>query len=286
MTDLSGIRIIAYLREDCDLICELLENNFNIDQKHSLDKGALHDDNQFGYQSRHYIVSLDKRRNKLPEFIPFAGLKAEIQVRTALQHAWAALDWRFRYKNAKEAPPEVRRKLYRISANLEGADENFSEVHKAVSELRLHYDGKIRAGDLKIPINSDSLTSFLSENVQFNNIYNKFVGAGFIPSEFDQDSLSRLQGNLETVGIKGLEDLARTIDSSSIKFDVFAGICIEETRKAFPSLNRVMTSKTSALRVSILATLNDEEFELAKFMLTEDAAETIARSRARYQAEV
>jgi putative GTP pyrophosphokinase len=224
ITDLTGIRIIAYLREDCDRICDIIKNNFTVDKKNSIDKGADRED-QFGYSSTHFVVSFDRRRAILPEFVPFKDLKGEIQVRTVLQHAWAALDWRFRYKTAKEAPVEVRRKLFRISATLEGADENFSEVYQAVSELREQYADNVKAGKLNVRINADSLGSFLRFNPVVTELYQSFIDAGFSRSEDDSeddpDSLSRLLNNLSVLKINTLESLEDAITRPGLAFNEF-----------------------------------------------------------------
>lgn len=105
----------------------------------------------------------NKARGKLPENEAFSGLKAEIQVRTVLQHAWAALDRKLRYNNEEDIPREVRRKLFRVSALLEIADENFSEVDRLVNNLREKYTTDIKTGNLDQEINLDSLEAFMRE---------------------------------------------------------------------------------------------------------------------------
>jgi putative GTP pyrophosphokinase len=62
ITDLVGIRIITYLESDVDKIAELIENEFILDQKNSIDKRLLKSD-QFGYKSLHIVVSLSKNRS-------------------------------------------------------------------------------------------------------------------------------------------------------------------------------------------------------------------------------
>lgn len=108
VTDLSGIRIIAYYQKDVDAICKLIERNFMIDQDNSGDKNAILAPDRFGYLSIHFIISHNKEREQLPENAAFAGFKAEIQIRTVLQHAWAVLDRKLRYNNEADIPREVR----------------------------------------------------------------------------------------------------------------------------------------------------------------------------------
>lgn len=123
ITDLVGIRIITYYIEDVYKIGKLVKNEFNIDLANSVDKSEVLDPDKFGYLSNHYIISLKESRGKLTEWKNFKNLKAEIQVRTILQHAWAAIDHKLRYKTIIEIPNNLKRKLFRLSAILELADE-------------------------------------------------------------------------------------------------------------------------------------------------------------------
>jgi putative GTP pyrophosphokinase len=164
ITDLSGLRIIAYYQKDVSAICKLIEENFRMDPDNSIDKNETLAPDRFGYLSIHYIVSHSAERESLPENKTFKGLKAEVQVRTVLQHAWAVLDRKLRYNQEEDIPREVRRKLFRVSALLEIADENFSEVDRLVASLRAQYESDIKLGNLDQEINLDSLEVFMRES--------------------------------------------------------------------------------------------------------------------------
>ena len=69
MTDLVGLRVITYYREDVARIGEVLSGEFQIDEKNSMDKAAALDPDRFGYLSVHYIASLSPARRKLAEFL-------------------------------------------------------------------------------------------------------------------------------------------------------------------------------------------------------------------------
>ena len=111
ITDLSGIRIITYYKEDTFRISDLIEDELVVDWNNSIDKSEIIDIDKFGYQSIHYVISLSKKRTSLLEWKDFENLKAEIQVRTVLQHAWASMSHKLSYKSTSEAPKESRRKL-------------------------------------------------------------------------------------------------------------------------------------------------------------------------------
>jgi ppGpp synthetase/RelA/SpoT-type nucleotidyltranferase len=108
ITDLAGVRIIAYFPSDVDRIVPLIEKEFNIDSKHSMDKRLSSDPAIFGYASVHFVVEFRPERLKLPEYALFDKMKCEIQVRTILQHAWAEIEHDIVYKSPGEIPFRVR----------------------------------------------------------------------------------------------------------------------------------------------------------------------------------
>jgi putative GTP pyrophosphokinase len=168
ITDLCGLRIVLFTNEDCKVMSDAISENFAIDSANSIIKGVDYEEDRFGYLSTHLIAALPRARLNLFEFRQLANLKMEIQIRTVLQHAWAVLDWKLRYKTEREVPRELRRKLFRISALLEAADDAFSDLLYLAKDLRAEYDSEIRQGKFVISINKDSLESFLlrSEAVQ------------------------------------------------------------------------------------------------------------------------
>ncbi len=53
---------------------------------------------RFGYASRHLLIALDAARESQPAYEPLRGGRAQVQVRTVLQHAWAEFEHDIRYK--------------------------------------------------------------------------------------------------------------------------------------------------------------------------------------------
>lgn len=164
ITDIAGVRIVAFLQEDVRTICNLIYNNFDVDLENSVNKEQSLDPDRFGYASVHYVVSHNGDRARLPEFSMFNGLRCEIQVRTVLQHSWAAIDWKLRYKSSSEVPMTLRRKLYRISALLETADSEFSALALQVTKIRADYTESILAGKYDVPIDAESVGTYLRIN--------------------------------------------------------------------------------------------------------------------------
>ncbi|MCX6842188.1 MAG: RyR domain-containing protein [candidate division WOR-3 bacterium] len=65
--------------------------------------------------------------------------KAEIQVCTVLQHAWAAVGHDRLYKGDFQPPSGLKRKIHRVAALLETADDELSKAIDDVDEFRLDY---------------------------------------------------------------------------------------------------------------------------------------------------
>ncbi|MER8529811.1 hypothetical protein [Mesorhizobium sp. M1272] len=149
-----------------------------IDRENSIDKTQASEPDRFGYSSIHYIASYGGQRDTLPEYKRFAGMKLEIQVRTLLQHTWAALDRRLRYGNDSAVPTPIKRKLYRVSAMLEAVDEDLTEIDERVSLLRQEYAESVKAGKLKVAINKDSLEVFLQESTTVINLVSAAEASG------------------------------------------------------------------------------------------------------------
>lgn len=209
VTDLSGVRVIIHLREELERVCDLIREHFAIDEKNSANKEELLDPDKFGYRSTHFVVSFGADRLRLPEFRRFSGMKAEIQVRTVLQHAWAAIDWKLRYKADVGVPNSIRRRLYRISALLESADDDFSLVSMQVRELREGYEKQIQEGDLSIEVNQESLALFLDSSTVISRLRDVATSSEYVIAPWHPDSRNPLVNVSQTLNIAGIDTIEK-----------------------------------------------------------------------------
>ncbi|MDH3509090.1 MAG: RelA/SpoT domain-containing protein, partial [Gammaproteobacteria bacterium] len=144
ITDFCGARVITLTLDGVSRVCDFIERNFQIFWEDSEDKLDSLGSDTFGYLSTHYIVAF--REGDFPEdLVParLIGLKAEVQVRTLLQHAWADIAHEFSYKNAINLPLTWKRELSRLAAMLEEGDQAFDrlqhELLKYASSYQYHY---------------------------------------------------------------------------------------------------------------------------------------------------
>lgn len=133
ITDLAGMRITTYFSNDVDVVAQIINQQFDIDQENSVDKRITADPAQFGYQSLHFVASMSTARSALVEYQRFSGLKIEIQIRSILQHAWAEIEHDIGYKSASGVPRDVRRRFARVAGLLELADAEFVSIRQSLA---------------------------------------------------------------------------------------------------------------------------------------------------------
>jgi putative GTP pyrophosphokinase len=149
VTDLVGLRIVLFYLDDVERVGEVIEREFAVDPEHSGDKRALLDPDRFGYLSVHHIVRLSPSRAQLPEWVAYREVCAEIQVRTVLQHAWAAISRKLAYANVRDAPRKLQRNLNRLSALFELADDQFMAIRKSREEIEAEHALQVERGKLE-----------------------------------------------------------------------------------------------------------------------------------------
>jgi len=131
ITDFCGARVITLTLDGVSRIREFVEKNFQIFWEHSGDKLDSMGSDTFGYLSTHYIVAF-REGDFSEEIVPpnLIGLKAEVQVRTLLQHAWADIAHEFSYKSAINLPLAWKREMSRLAALLEEGDQAFDRLQR------------------------------------------------------------------------------------------------------------------------------------------------------------
>jgi ppGpp synthetase/RelA/SpoT-type nucleotidyltranferase len=144
ITDLAGVRIIAYFPSDVDKIVPLIKREFTIDSDLSMDKRLSSDPAIFGYASVHFVAEFRPEMLKLPEYALFDSRKCEIQVRTILQHAWAEIEHDIVYKSPGDIPFRTRRRFACLAGLLEIADREFESLRQDEMAVRQAIQSRIK----------------------------------------------------------------------------------------------------------------------------------------------
>jgi putative GTP pyrophosphokinase len=220
MTDLVGLRIILYYPGDVAAVGDLIEREFAIDWENSYRDDPSNEPDRFGYRSDHYIVRLKEPRLTLSEWSPYRDDCAEIQVRTVMQHAWAAVDHRIRYKGA-DLPPDLQRRLYRLSALLEVADGQFASLQDAAAEATSAYQASVEAGELDVALDALSLRAYVDQPSVGAAWTERAIAAGYIPHDADDapeavraSRLEELLGELQAAGVTKLARYQQLMESA------------------------------------------------------------------------
>lgn len=183
VTDLVGLRAITYYQDEALAIAELIEAEFCVDRENSTVHATTAA--EFGYRSNHYVVRLSAERAQLLEWKTWKDLPVEIQVRTVLQHAWAAISHKLQYKREEDAPAVLKRKLFRLSALFELADDEFVSLREASGEVTRTISAAVASGNRNLPLDYISLSQLLEASPIVAELCAAAAEAGF---DFDSDA--------------------------------------------------------------------------------------------------
>ena len=255
ITDILGCRVICFLSDEIDKIGKLVEKNFVVDWENSSDKRADIKDNVFGYLSLHYICSLpfnDKWPNEI------CGKKFEIQIRTALQHAWSAVNHDVGYKSDFGVPREITRQFARLAGLLELADDEFVRARDKMQEYTEDIRQRIKTDDAnEVLINTISLKEYVLHNHKMQKLINEIANiAGAEINEIDPESYIQ---QLNFLGVKKLGDIERMINENY-------SLVINMANKALSMANLDIVSSSVALRFLCRAELISKNYDFDKIV--------------------
>jgi ppGpp synthetase/RelA/SpoT-type nucleotidyltranferase len=204
ITDVIGLRVITYLHSDVAAVAELLGDQLSVLDDRDWGQETA-SEGRFGYASRHLLVAVDPERAGTPVLDGLTGHRAQVQVRTVLQHAWAEFEHAIRYKGTipEEHAPDLDRRFTLAAGLLELADREFSEIRDRL-EKAVPRPSVPDAGDPRI--GGQELATFLT---------GQFAEAGWSRPEHYQ----WVSGLLLELGITSLDELGGllgSVDSAAI----------------------------------------------------------------------
>ena len=126
--DLCAIRIICNFPEEVKQVEAILQNNFKILDFSNQEKNIS--PHKFWYRSHHFELQLNKKQITKNKYKLLKHFIAEVQVRTVFMDAWAIMEHKINYKHEWNTSHDTKRKLSRLSALLELADEQLEELAK------------------------------------------------------------------------------------------------------------------------------------------------------------
>ena len=205
ITDLAGVRIVCYLPQDILPIQHLVESLFAVDSDNSMNKADLLKQNQVGYLSVHYIVSL-KEEYLSGEQRKFKGMKCEIQLRTVLQDAWSQVFHDRQYKSNManaEIPMDLLRETNLVSGALELLDHEIGRLVQKYDSM-----GKI----INNTVYQELLDRFIDKESLEEYFKIKFVRMG--TRFYSYDDISSV---LKKYGLVTIRDIDSMLDDGLIQ---------------------------------------------------------------------
>lgn len=135
ITDQIGIRVITYVQSDVQAVVDLLGDEVVVHDDRDMGRETA-EEGRFGYASRHLLVSLDPGREMPAGTEALVGERAQVQIRTVLQHAWAEFEHDIRYKGTipSEHVSEFDRRFTLAAGLLELADREFTAIRDRLRE--------------------------------------------------------------------------------------------------------------------------------------------------------
>ncbi|GCD90271.1 GTP pyrophosphokinase [Nocardioides sp. LS1] len=203
ITDTIGIRVITYVHSDVAAVADLLGDQVVIHDDRDMGQETA-SQGRFGYASRHLLIGLDATREGEPAYAALAGLRAQVQIRTVLQHAWAEFEHDIRYKGTipDEHVPDFDRRFTLAAGLLELADREFSTIRDRLTT-------QVAASEPSAPEDDDpridprELAAFLA---------GQYADAGWSRT----DHYTWISGLLLELGVTSLVELAdvlRTVEA-------------------------------------------------------------------------
>jgi predicted RNase H-like nuclease/ppGpp synthetase/RelA/SpoT-type nucleotidyltranferase len=205
ITDQIGVRVITYLHSDVAAVADLLRDQLTVLDDRDMGQETA-SEGRFGYASRHLLVALDPARGTPPAHEGLRARRAQVQVRTVLQHAWAEFEHAIRYKGTipEEHVPDLDRRFTLAAGLLELADREFSLIH---DQLQATVRDRKPEPDVTDPrISAQDLATFLA---------GQYADAGWSRT----DHYAWVSGLLLELGITSLNELAgllTSVDSTAI----------------------------------------------------------------------
>ncbi|HBP51071.1 MAG: RelA/SpoT domain protein [Candidatus Shapirobacteria bacterium GW2011_GWE1_38_10] len=131
--DLVGVRIVLLFVSDLDKVESMLGSVFKVKSKKRFSENMP--DNQFGYQSDHYVLMYGNKVRG-PQYGEVKDINFELQVRTVLMDAWDSVSHELDYKNDIPIPSNMRRVFYGLSGLFVVADQQFQQMNELIIKNR------------------------------------------------------------------------------------------------------------------------------------------------------
>ena len=218
--DLCSLKILVSFPDDVAKVEQIVQKEFLADLSRSIPLSSLEAPDRFGYPSVSYVLSLNRERGALKEWAKYRDLPFTLEVRTVLQEVWASNAPKVSLPTDSATKKKMQRRLFRLSALLEEADEGFLSMWETARETGMPVTASSSSGTAGAPqaLNRASLKQYFEEK---GDVLRKWsaeaVDIGFPPfpptAEYEETSLSYLWDILRAAEMDTRESLDAFIRS-------------------------------------------------------------------------
>ena len=217
--DLVTVRELLRFPEDVYRIEEVVRAEFDVDESRSVPSSGLVDPSRFGYPAVVYTLALSDSRSHLREWEKYQGLTFRLELHTMLQEAWATIAPKVNQSVGSLSENRLKRKLFRLAALLEEADEGFLSLRdEARDEAFLVPPAPLAARNREEPVSvertftDEELYQFFREDPGRLSHWNEVaLEAGFPPfspdSGYLRESFRHLCQILRAAGIDTISEV-------------------------------------------------------------------------------
>lgn len=185
LTDFIGIRVVCLYLKDVPVIRKEIGKYFReidiTDKSIALEKS----EDKFGYKSLHLDLKVKDSVLSASGFEKYRDVRFELQIRTLVQDAWSVLDHKIKYK--RSIPQKLKRRINRLSALFELADEEFLRIREEIAFEEKRISQRIKQGDLVAKNQPLDVFRFLFVALRYFPNYNfvEFKVDGFVQTILD-----------------------------------------------------------------------------------------------------
>jgi putative GTP pyrophosphokinase len=196
-SDIVGARVVVLFKSDVARAVDVLKETFSILKED--DKATAADASSFGYSGTHLDCRLGDG---------FAGIRYdrikdhvfEIQVRTIVEDAWAAVSHVLGYKGQASIPQELQRDFYALSGMFYVADQHFEMLYDQAEQVGREASEAVASPVPEpLPFNADTLVALLNNRYPDREPATRSLAAELI-------------GELEAAGIDTVSEFEALLD--------------------------------------------------------------------------
>lgn len=144
LSDFVGIRIVCPYLKDTNAIRKELGKYFREVSSTNKTVQIENTDDKFGYKGLHLDLKLNRKYSTKQKYAPYSHIQFELQIRTIIQDAWSILDHKIKYK--KSIPQSLKRRINRLSALFEIADDEFLLIYDEITAEEKRISNRLKKG--------------------------------------------------------------------------------------------------------------------------------------------